>query len=118
LGSERRLRSKRDLIEQFIDQHMPMMPMGQTVTDAFNGFWDDEKSKAISEICAVEKLDLSAFKAMIEQYHFSGKKPLQGDIVKAMPAPPKILERKSIVERIGAKLMKLVATFDEGIGSL
>jgi type I restriction enzyme R subunit len=118
LGSERHLRSKKDLIEKFIEQHMPMMPTGQAVTDAFNGFWDAEKSKAIAEICATEKLEPAAFKAMIEQYHFSGKKPLQGDIVKAMPAPPKILERKTIVERIGAKLMKLVATFDEGIGSL
>ena len=118
LGSERHLRSKRDLIEKFIEQHMPGMPQGQTVADAFNGFWDEEKSNAIAEICATEKLDPTAFKSMIEQYHFSGKKPLQGDIVDALNEKPKILERKSVVERIGAKLLRLVATFDEGLGSL
>jgi len=118
LGTERHLRSKRELIEQFIDQHMASIPAGQSVNDAFNGFWDAEKTKAIAEVCKTEGLDPAAFKAMIEQYHFSGKKPLQGAIVEALAEKPKILERKSIVERIGARLLKLVSTFDEGIGSL
>lgn len=118
LGSERHLRSKRDLIEKFIEEHMAAMTPGQTVTEAFNGFWDQEKSKAIAEICVAEKLDPTAFKAMIEQYHFTGKKPLQGEIVDALEEKPKILERKSVVERIGARLLKLVATFDEGLGGL
>ncbi len=118
LGSERHLRSKRDLIEKFIEEHMTAMTAGQNVTDAFNGFWDQEKSKAIAEICVAEKLDPTAFKAMIEQYHFTGKKPLQGEIVDALEEKPKILERKSVVERIGARLLKLVATFDEGLGGL
>jgi len=60
----------------------------------------------------------AAFKAMIEQYHFTGKKPLQGKIVEALYEKPKIHERKCIVERIGDKLMKLVSTFDDGLGSL
>jgi type I restriction enzyme R subunit len=118
LGSERHLRSKRDLIEKFIEQHMPALPADQPITDAFNDFWDAEKSDAIGQICATEKLDPAAFKTMIEQYHFSGKKPLQGDIVDALTEKPKILERKSVVERIGAKLLRLVTTFDEGLGSL
>ncbi|EPX80258.1 type I restriction endonuclease subunit R [Litoreibacter arenae] len=116
LGSERHLRSKRELIEKFIEEHMPNMPKGQTVEDAFSGFWDEEKSNAIAEICEAENLDPSAFKAMIEQYHFSGKKPLQGAIVEALSEKPKILERKSVVERIAAKLLRLVTTFDEGLG--
>ncbi len=118
LGSERHLRSKRDLIEKFIEQNMSAMPEGQTVTDAFNGFWDEEKSKAIADICATEKLDPAAFKTMIEQYHFSGKKPLQGAIVGALAEKPKILERKGIVERVTRKLMGLISTFDDGLGPL
>ncbi|MCK0169575.1 type I restriction endonuclease subunit R [Aliiroseovarius sp. S1123] len=118
LGSERHLRSKRELIEKFIEEHMGAMAPGQSVTDAFSGFWDKEKSKAIAEICVTEKLDPEAFKGMIEKYHFSGKKPLQGEIVSALEVKPKILERKSIVERIRARLLKLVATFDEGLGGL
>ncbi|GAA6187837.1 type I restriction endonuclease subunit R [Litorivita sp. NS0012-18] len=118
LGSERHLRSKRELIEKFIEEHMGAMTPGNSVTDEFNGFWDNEKSKAIAEVCATEKLNPEAFKEMIEQYHFSGKKPLQGEIVSALEVKPKILERKSVVERIRARLLKLVATFDEGLGGL
>ena len=118
LGSERHLRSKRELIEKFIEENMSAMETGQSVTDAFNGFWDKEKSKAIADICSTEKLDSVAFKEMIEQYHFSGKKPLQGEIVNALEAKPKILDRKRVVERIRARLLKLVATFDEGLGGL
>lgn len=54
---------------------------------------------------------------MVEQFHFSGKQPLQGVIVEALSEKPKILDRKSVVERIGAKLLRLVTTFDEGLGS-
>ena len=95
---------------------MPGMPQGQTVADAFNGFWDEEKSKAIEEICATEKLAPEAFKAMIEQYHFSGKTPLQGAVVEALQEKPKILERKRIIDRVISKMLKLVSTFDDGIG--
>ena len=118
LGSERHLRSKRDLIEKFIEQHMSALPEGRDVKEAFNDFWNEEKTRAIAEICGTEKIDPAAFKAMIEQYHFSGKKPLQGEIVGALQEKPKILERKSVVERIAAKLLRLVATFDEGLGSI
>jgi type I restriction enzyme, R subunit len=53
---------------------------------------------------------------MIEQYHFSGKRPLQGEIVKALAMKPKGLRRKSVVERIIDKLFGLVSTFDDGMG--
>ncbi|UWQ91978.1 type I restriction endonuclease subunit R [Rhodobacteraceae bacterium M382] len=118
LGSERHLRSKRELIEKFIEQHMTVLPEGQTVAEAFNGFWDAEKSNAIAKVCEAEKLDSDAFKAMIEQYHFTGKKPLQGQIVGALKEKPKILERRSIVQRVGEKLLQFIATFDDGLGEL
>jgi len=118
LGSERQLRSKRDLIEKFIEQNMAELGEGQTVNSVFSEFWSSERTAAIMKICKEEKLDADAFKGMIEQFHFSGKKPLQGTIVDALEEKPKILERKTIVERIGEKLSKLVATFDEGLGGL
>lgn len=72
LGSERRLRSKRDLIEKVIEQHMPRMTDDQPIADACNDFWDTQKSDATVEICATEKLETARFKTMIAQYHFLG----------------------------------------------
>ena len=118
LGSERHLRSKRDLIEKFIEQHMPNLSTGQDVQAAFSDFWNAERLSAIEQVCAVEQIDPAAFRAMIEQYHFSGKRPLQGEIVGALSVKPRILERKSVVERIVGKLLGLVSTFDDGMGAV
>jgi type I restriction enzyme R subunit len=118
LGSERHLRSKRELIERFIEQHMPNLATGQDVQAAFSEFWTVERLKAIEEICGSEQIHPLAFRTMIEQYHFSGKRPLQGEIVEALAVKPKILERKAVVERIVGKLLSLVATFDEGMGAV
>jgi type I restriction enzyme R subunit len=118
LGSERHLRSKRDLIEKFIEQHMPTLSAGQDVQAAFADFWSVERLSAIEDICMAERIDALAFKAMIEHYHFSGKRPLQGEIVEALAVKPKILERKSVVERIIGKLLGLVSTFDDGMGAV
>jgi type I restriction enzyme R subunit len=118
LRSERHLRSKRDLIEKFIEQHMPGLGSGQDVQAAFSNFWNAERLAAIEQVCAAEQIDPAAFRAMIEQYHFSGKRPLQGEIVEALSVKPKILERKSVVERIVGKLLGLVSTFDDGMGAV
>ena len=118
LGSEKQLRSKRELIEKFIEQHMPRLGKGQDVQAAFSDFWNAERLAAIEQICAAEQIDPAAFRAMIEQYHFSGKRPLQGEIVDALSVKPKILERKSVVERIVGKLLGLVSTFDDGMGAV
>lgn len=118
MGSERHLRSKRDLIEKFIEQHMPSLTAGQDVQAAFADFWNVERLSAIEDICEAERIDPLAFRAMIEQYHFSGKRPLQGEIVEALAVKPKILERKSVVERIIGKLLSLVSTFDDGMGAV
>lgn len=116
LGSERQLRSKRELIEKFIEQHMPTLPQGESIKEAFDTYWGVEKAKALEDICNSEGLNAEAFKAMIEEFHFSGKKPLQGTVVAALNEKPRILERKSVVERIVGKLLGLVNTFDDGIG--
>ena len=67
------------------------------------------------EICATEGLALKAFKAMIEQYHFSEKIPLQGAVVEALQEKPKIHERKRIIDVVTSTMLKLVSTFDDGI---
>jgi type I restriction enzyme, R subunit len=118
LGSERQLRSKRTLIEKFIDLHMPTIPAGETIAQAFSNFWNEEKSNAIAEVCITENIDRAAFKGMIEHYYFTGKQPAQATVVNALLIKPKILDRKSAVTRIVNKLLNLVSTFDDGLGAI
>jgi type I restriction enzyme, R subunit len=118
LGSDVKLRSKRELIEKFIRENMPNIPNGQPVAEAFNDFWTEEKAKAIREICETEGLRPDALKSMIENYHFTGKEPLSETVVDALNQKPKILERKSIVQRVTNKLLALVRVFDEDLGDV
>lgn len=116
LSSERQLRSKRELIEKFIEQHMPNVAGGTTIESAFNSFWSAERTRATAELCEAEGLRPDAFATLVEEYHFSGKVPLQRNVVEALESKPKILERKTVVARVVEKLLKLVSTFDEGLG--
>lgn len=118
LGSDVKLRSKRELIERFIRENMPNIPAGQNVTFAFEDYWSEERTKAIREICETEGLKVDALKGMIESYHFTGKEPLSETIVEALNEKPRILERKSIVQRVTEKLMTLIRVFDDDIGAL
>ncbi|MHA6267700.1 type I restriction endonuclease subunit R, EcoR124 family [Aliiroseovarius sp. CAU 1755] len=68
LGSEARLRSKRDLIEEFIESYMPQMRSVDETRDTFNDYWERKRSEAFERICREEDLDAEAFSALIEAY--------------------------------------------------
>jgi len=116
LGTEQQLRSKRDLIERFIDENMPAIAPGQSVEDAFEEYWSKERETEINNICMAEGIDPSAFKRMISEYHFTSKTPLSDTVIEALQEKPKILERKTVVERVIDRLRDLIQTFDEGMG--
>jgi type I restriction enzyme R subunit len=116
LGSEQQLRSKKELIQKFIDENMPAIPPGQSIEDAFAAFWTEEREAEIAEICKAEGLDAEAFRKMISEYHFTSKTPLSDTVIEALQTKPRILERKTVVERVVERLRDLIQTFDEGMG--
>lgn len=118
LSSDVKLRSKRELIERFINEHMPAIEPGQDIQDRFADFWADEKQKQIRDICESEGLKAEALNELIENYHFTGKEPLSETIVAALNQKPKILDRKAIVKRVTQKLMSLVRVFDDDMGDI
>ncbi len=113
LGSELQLRSKRDLIEQFIEQNMPKISRAEDVEEAFEGYWTEERQKALSSLCEAEGMDSVAVEKIVSDYHFSKKEPLRDTIVGALTSKPKIKERSAIIKRVKAKIMDLIVTFDD-----
>lgn len=107
------LRSKRDLIERFISDYLPNIASSDQVEAGFNDFWTEEREKSVAQFCADEGLKREDVDAMIAAYHFTQKAPLREAIVSALKVKPKILERKSLVQRIADRLMGLIATFDD-----
>lgn len=67
-------------------------------------------------MCIDEQLNPEQLSKLLEDYLFSGRTPLSESVVAAMQVKPKLLERKSIVERIKEKILDLVSTFEDGLG--
>ncbi len=117
LESEVQLRSKRELIEKFIREQMPQISSGDAVKESFDTFWREEQIAALDELCEQEELYEHEVQKVISDLNFTGQKPLRETIVGTMKSKPKILERKTVIERVTDKIMKLVRTFEDDIGS-
>lgn len=116
LGGEPQLRSKKELIEKFIDQNLPFIKDTDEIPDAFDTFWNAERQMAFNTLCNDEELISENLMEVIENYLFTGRRPLRDTIVASLKTKPKILARKTIVERITDKIRSFVETFDEGMG--
>lgn len=116
VASDARLRSKRDLIEKFIQQNMALISPDEDLGEAFKAYWDEEKESALSAICAEEGLDRARFDKLVDHFNFSGQNPLRDDIVAALNTQPKILERRKVVNRVLDRLIGFIRTFEDDFG--
>ncbi|MEM7036496.1 MAG: type I restriction endonuclease subunit R, partial [Bacteroidota bacterium] len=115
IGGEVELRSKRELIEKFIQEHLPNIDDVDQIEDAFMQFWMDEKVLAIQRICEEEGLDQAAFGRLVDAYVFSGREPLRDDILKCLETRPSILKARGIAERVLERMRGLVEVFVGGM---
>jgi type I restriction enzyme R subunit len=115
LGGDITLRSKRELIEKFIEENLPNVHDTDKIEDEFEQYWQDEKVKALHVLCEEEHLDTKQFNALIESYIYSGQEPLRDDVFKCLAARPSILKAREIGERIIHKMQEFVETFVQGM---
>lgn len=110
LNSNPQLRSKRELIEKFINENLVNID-AQNIEEEFEKFWDDEKVKEFDKICEEENLIKDEVKNLIDTYLYDERIPLSDDIVKTLQVKPKLLERKKIATRVLDRLMGFVEKF-------
>ena len=118
LGSEAHLRSKRDLIEEFIASYLPGMTSGDETIDTFRRFWGRKQSEAFDALCSEEDLNRDHFNELVAAFQFSGKKPLTDEVLEAVRTPPGILKRQSVARRIISRMVGFIEKFQEGMGDL
>jgi len=117
LGGEAKLRSKKELIERFINENLPQIEDSEDVPEAFDRFWSAEQVKAFEQICNEEQLYPDKFQGIVEDYLYHEKEPLGDKVLETRKGEqPSILERKTITERIISKMKGFVETFINGIG--
>ncbi|MBI1931574.1 MAG: type I restriction endonuclease subunit R [Ignavibacteriales bacterium] len=116
LSTETQLRSKRELIQKFIEENLPDISDTENINEEFEKYWKIEQKKAFEKICTEEKLNSEKLIKVIDDYIFTERIPLRDDIINILQEKPKILERKSIAERIINKIVEFVNMFIEGMG--
>ena len=105
------LRSKRELIEKFINENLMQISNDNNIDDEFDEFLDVEKITAFKKLCKEENLDCEEVQKVVDTYIYDERKPLNSDIVKTLNFKPKLLERKKVVPRILEKIVKFVEVY-------
>lgn len=116
LTGEIQLRSKRVLIEAFINDNLPKLNANENVMDAFSAFWTEHQQKAFEDLCQEENLVPENLQNLLNIYLFNNRLPREQQIKGALNFKPKIRESKSIIERVAAKIKAFIDTFIEGMG--
>lgn len=115
LAGEVELRSKRELIEKFIEENLPHIEDVDAIPDEFERYWQEQKIMALSQLCETENLDQKQFNALIESYIYSGREPIRDEVFKCLDNRPSILKAREIGERILDKMKEYVAVFINGM---
>ena len=115
LGNEVNLRSKRELIEKFINEQLPLIDSVDAIEDEFENFWNQEKVLALGKLCEEENLDQQQFQALIDAYIYNEQEPLRDEVFKCLGNRPSILKAREIGERIIDKMKHYVEVFVTGV---
>ncbi len=63
-------------------------------------------------------MERTAIERLLSNYQFSGKEPLREEVFAALETKPKLVERKTVFERIVGKLMEIVRVFEDDMGAV
>lgn len=115
MTGDAKMRSKRELIERFIQENLPLIEDSDNIPEEFENYWSKERLLAVEKLSKEEGLDGEKLQAVIGNYLFTEKKPLRDEIIEMMNKRPSLKDRKSIAERVTNKIIGFVETFINGI---
>lgn len=108
LSTETSFRSKRELIERFILENLPVIEDPDDIEPAFDQYWSEEQQKAFRKLVMEEKL--------IEDYLFAEREPLRNAVLELIEGEkPSLLQRKPLGDRILKRITDFVETFINGM---
>ena len=116
LSGEVNLRSKRELIEKFIAENLPVIEDLDDIETVFDAFWTTEKRNAFDQLVQEENLSPERTEKLIENYLFAEREPLRDDVLELIEgAKPTIMQRRKLADRILEKIVGFVDTFIVGM---
>lgn len=116
LTGETNLRSKRELIEKFILENLPIIEDTDTIPEEFDKYWNEEQLKAFNKLVQEENLSSEKTHKLIENYLFAEREPLRDEVLDLIEGEkPSVLVRKKLGDKILNKIVGFVETFINGI---
>ena len=116
MEGEVQLRSKRELIEHFINENLPVVKPNDNVINEFENYWSHRKRKAFEQLCQEEQMVPEQLEQFVRNYVFYNRLPKSQAIVNSLSFKPLIKERKTILQRVGDKIQDFINTFVDGMG--
>ena len=105
------LRSKRELIEKFINENMLHISNSESIEDAFEKFWEEEREDAFELLCQEENLNCQELKRVVDTYIYEERVPLKDDIARTFISKYTFMERRKVSVRVLDKIVKFVDKF-------
>lgn len=109
------LRSKRELIERFINNSLPSITESDDVENAFAEFVNEEQVKEFRNMCQDEGLDAEKTQALLDRYVSTGRIPRNHDLATVLAVQPGVLQRESILERVKNRIIGFIQAFIDGM---
>ena len=110
------LRSKRELIEKFIDERLLNLEDSEDIEEAFDSYWGEQRLKAFENLCEDEKLEKNKIQSIIDEYLFSNQVVSFNEKVdNALLERETFLKRKKTISRVVEKINIFIETFTEGL---
>jgi len=116
LNTEVNLRSKRELIQNFIDENLPTIEDTDDIPEAFEVYWNEEQQKAFKKLTKEENLSEEKTQELIENYLYAEREPLRDEVLDLIEGEkPSVLKRKKLGDKILKQIVEFVDTFINGI---
>lgn len=116
LNTEATLRSKRELIEKFILENLPLINDSNEIAPAFDQFWNQEQQTEFLKIVTEENLSADKTEKLIEDYLFAEREPLRDEVLELIEGEkPSLLQRKKLGDKILQRIKDFVETFINGM---
>jgi len=115
MSNDIELRSKRELIERFINASLPAIKDASNVDSEWTQFVNEEQVKAFRTMCQEEGLDAAKTQALLDHYVSTGRIPRNHDLGDVLIKQPSILQRESILQKVKSSIVSFIETFIEGV---
>lgn len=113
LAGNVQLKSKRELIERFIEKHS-LGISEEDIEDEFERYLDEEKKKELDLICKANELHFDKVEDLISDMLYYGNVPNVREVMmKTFINPPSLFERDKAITELTEKLDEFLETFYE-----